>query len=255
MNTLPTVYFVVDIETTFKLRNAFDVAWKAIDRKGREYGRGSYLITEVLNMDVPYFKEKLGWYFDDTYAQQITPSSMKIVKMLFNMQVEDLLDKGHKVIFCAYNAQFDATHLNLTCEQLLGKDFLEHRIPLMDLYANWGASVPMGYTAKRTPGGYLGTSAEDAFRFEFNQDDFVERHIAWSDVVIESQLLLKVLARKQKLHMVSDAKYLKAFQYRPINARLGIGNKEAKAYKAARLDLPRGTPQVKVVEHMERMSA
>jgi hypothetical protein len=56
----PTLFMVTDIETTLKKRIAFDIAWRIIDRAGREYGSGSYVIRESFAVDVPFFKEKLG---------------------------------------------------------------------------------------------------------------------------------------------------------------------------------------------------
>ena len=106
----PTIFIVTDIETTYKHRIAFDVAWKAIDRKGKEYGRGSYVITEAFALDVPFFKEKLGWYFMDTYGHLIKPLPLLDIRERFNNLLRDLINKGHRVIFCAYNARFDAEY-------------------------------------------------------------------------------------------------------------------------------------------------
>ena len=55
-----TLFVVLDIETTLKKRIAFDVAWTITDRKGGEFGSGSYVIREAFRVDVPFFKEKLG---------------------------------------------------------------------------------------------------------------------------------------------------------------------------------------------------
>lgn len=56
----PTIWFVTDVETTMSKQIVFDIAWKAIDRKGRVYGRGSYLIREAFQHDVPWYKAKMG---------------------------------------------------------------------------------------------------------------------------------------------------------------------------------------------------
>ena len=44
----PTVFFVIDTETCRFDGMVFDIGWKAIDRKGREYSQGSYLCADVL---------------------------------------------------------------------------------------------------------------------------------------------------------------------------------------------------------------
>ena len=68
----PTLFVVTDIETTMKKRIAFDVAWKTIDKRGNEYGRGSYVIREAFRHDVPFFAHKLGPYRDwETQVHQV----------------------------------------------------------------------------------------------------------------------------------------------------------------------------------------
>ena len=64
----PTLFVVLDIETTLKKRIAFDVAWTITDRRGNDFGSGSYVLREAFAHDTPFFKEKLGHYFDDTFA-------------------------------------------------------------------------------------------------------------------------------------------------------------------------------------------
>ena len=215
---------VTDIETTLEKQIAFDVAWKGIDRKGREYCRGSYLILEAFKYDVPYFKEKLGHYFSDTYSHLVEPLPMQSIKQLYNSDVRLLQDEGHRVIFAAYNGGFDARHLGKTCNYILGDKFLDYPLELLCLWNYWALSCPMNYTAKASPSGkYLSTKAEDVFTFEFNQPDFIERHIAWSDVEIECDILLKTLARKKKIPVTRNVKEISA---RPpwiiANERAGV---------------------------------
>ena len=112
----PTLFVVLDIETTLKKRIAFDVAWTITDRKGGEFGSGSYVIREAFRVDVPFFKEKLGHYFDDTFARQIVPASIVEVRDIFNAQINALADAGHRVILTAYNARFDFTWLPHTLQ-------------------------------------------------------------------------------------------------------------------------------------------
>ena len=73
----PTLFVVLDIETTLRKRIAFDVAWTITDRKGGDFGSGSFVIREAFAVDVPFFKEKLGHYFDDAFARVITPATIE----------------------------------------------------------------------------------------------------------------------------------------------------------------------------------
>ncbi len=147
----PTLFVVLDIETTLRKRIAFDVAWTITDRKGGDFGSGSFVIREA-------------------FAR-----------------------------------------------------FLDRPFDLLDIWAYWGQSVPLTYTAPKTASGkFLSTSAESAFRFENQEPDFVERHIAWHDVQIEKQILLRALGRRKALNTVRHPSKFRGAVWRDINKRLGI---------------------------------
>ncbi len=222
----PTLFVVLDIETTMRKRIAFDVAWTITDRRGNDFGSGSYVLREAFTLDTPYFKEKLGHYFDDTFAGNITPASISEVREIFNEQINALADAGHRVILTAYNARFDFTYLPETYRQLTGnKKFLDRPFDLMDIWAYWGESVPLCYSAEKSKSGkYLSTTAQSAFRFENQDPNFVERHIAWHDVQIEKQILLKALARKKPLPVVRNPAHFRGDVWRDINERLGVAS-------------------------------
>ena len=233
MAKMPTLFMVTDIETTLKKRIAFDVAWRIINRAGREYDKGSFVIRESFRHDVPYFKEKLGHYFDDAYQQLIEPANILDVRAEYNRQINRLKGEGHRVIACAYNAAFDFKYLPETLNQLTdGKvtRWLDQPVELMDIWDYWGASVPLNYSANATDSGkYISTSAESAYRWEFNQKEFEERHIAWHDCLIEGDILLKTLKRKKPLPVVANPANFAGAIWKRINTRLGIDGKVALA--------------------------
>jgi hypothetical protein len=225
----PTLFVTVDIETTMKRRIAFDIAWKIHDRKNTEYARGSYVIREAFRHDVPFFAEKLGHYFDDAYAHLIKPANILDVKAEFNAQIKSFQDAGHRVIACAYNSAFDFKYLPETVAVLTDGQvtrWMETKVELMDIWDYWGSSVPLHYRATPSASGkYYSTSAESAYRFEFAQTDFIERHIAWSDVEIESDILCRALSRKKKMPIVSRPAEFAGNVWKRINTRLGIDGK------------------------------
>ena len=228
---LPTVFFVTDVETTMKKTIVFDIAWKAIDRKGRVYGRGSYLIRESFQHDVPWYKEKMGLYYDDAYHQRIVPTSILEARAEYNAQIANCQALGHRVILAAYNSRFDFDKLPFTLNELSGgavTRWLDNPVELMDIWDYWGESVPRHY-AKTAPvsasGKYVSTSAESAYRYEANQPDFEEYHRAWHDVEIESEILLKALSRKKKIPVVKSPAQLAGAVWKKINTRLGIDGK------------------------------
>jgi hypothetical protein len=226
----PTLFVVTDIETTLKHRIAFDIAWRIIDKSGREYNKGSYVVRESFRLDVPFFKEKLGHYFDDAYSQLIQPASIYEVREEYNGQIAALQNAGHRVIACAYNAAFDFKYLPETIQKISGdtsQRWMQRKVELMDIWDFWGLSVPLNYTAMPTASGkYISTSAESAYRWEFNQSDFEERHIAWHDCLIESDILLKTIKRKKPMPIVSRPSELAGAIWKKINTRIGIDGKK-----------------------------
>ena len=120
MTFKPTLFVVTDIETTMKHRVAFDIAWRIVDKAGKVYNQGSYVIREAFKHDVPFFKEKLGHYFDDAYSQLIKPATIFEVREEYNGQIAELKAQGHRVICCAYNAAFDFKYLPETIQKISG---------------------------------------------------------------------------------------------------------------------------------------
>lgn len=232
----PTLFVVTDIETTMRKRIAFDIAWRIVDKRGREYGSGSYVIREAFKYDVPYFAEKLGHYFDDAYSKLIKPASIVEVRNEYNRQVSELQSAGHRVILAAYNAAFDFKYLPETFNTLLGTQgisWMQHKVELLDIWDYWGASVPRHYTATPSASGkYYSTSAESAYRWEMCQSDFEERHIAWHDCLIESDILLKAVQRKKAMPVVASPKQFAGAVWKKINTRLGVDGKTQLAVAA-----------------------
>ena len=227
----PTIFIVTDVETTMGRKIVFDIAWKAIDRKGRVYGSGSYLIREAFHHDVPWFKDKMGLYYDDAYHHRIVPCTIFEARDAYNALIKSLRDAGHRVILAAYNSRFDFDKLPFTLAEITGgkiTDWLEAPADIMDIWDYWGESVPRDYVrhaSTSASGKYVSTTAESAYRYEANQPEFVEYHRAWHDVEIESEILLKALSRKKKISVVSKVSDLVGVVWKKINTRLGVDGK------------------------------
>lgn len=237
-----TLYVVTDIETTWhyrpnsknvdpetgeakSLQFAFDVAWKIIDNTGRDYSRGSYVATDVFQHATPFFKEKLGYYMEDTYAHLITPKPFAFIRNEYNAQIKALAEKGHPIVVTAYNAYFDTSHLEETSQFFFNKPFFANNVNYLDTWHTWGMSVPYSYSKKTgftQSGQFYATTAEAAYAYEANDPNFIERHIAWHDVEIESDILVKALKRSKASErvLVKDWTDLPAMCWRPINERL-----------------------------------
>jgi len=225
-----TLFVVTDIETTLRKRIAFDVAWKTINKKGKEFGRGSYVIREAFKHDVPFFKEKLGHYFDDTFSGLIVPAGILDVRNEYNRQISELQALGHRVIGAAYNAAFDFKYLPESLSILTdGAEtrWMTQKIELLDIWQAWGDTVPRIFRSRPTESGkFYSTSAESAYRWEFVKPDFEERHIAWHDCEIESEILVRALSRKKKMPIVKSPAEFVGSLYKRINTRLGVNGKD-----------------------------
>ena len=228
----PTLFVVTDIETTMKNRIAFDIAWLTIDRRGREYGQGSFLVKESFNQDMPFYREKVGNYFEDVYDRHIKPETIKHIREAYNEQIVDFQTQGYRVIAAAYNAVFDFTHLPRTLNHLTNgrlMRWLDQKVEILDIWDYWGLSVPKHYAkvAKPTESGkFISTSAESAYAYEFNIPHFVEKHMAYDDCKIEAQLLQKVLSRKKPMPIYDSPGKLPGAVWKKINTRLGIDGKQ-----------------------------
>jgi hypothetical protein len=223
MKNEKTLFVVLDIETTDKKRLAFDVAWTITDKQGNDYGSGSYLISEVLKLDKPYYKDKWSQYLLDLEAGKIAYATISEVIDTLNDQIANLKAKGHRVIICAYNARFDLTWLPYTYLYVTNDrtNKFDQWNDLLDIWDFWGESVPLSYDAHKTQSGkYLSTSAESAFRYEYQQPDFVEMHIGWHDVAIEKDILLKTLKRKKKMPIVQSKEQFEGAVWKKINERV-----------------------------------
>ena len=78
---------------------------------------------------------------------------------------------------------------------------------LADIWGNWANSAPKSYDAPRTASGkFLSTSAENVYRFESQQPDFIEAHTAFADTEIEAEILVRTLKRKKKFKIVRNPK-------------------------------------------------
>lgn len=224
MKNEKTLFVVLDIETTKFKRLAFDVAWTITDKQGNDYGSGSYLITEVLKLDVPFYKDKWPQYLIDLEAGKIAYATISEVIDTLNQQISNLKEKGHRVILCAYNARLDMTWLPYTYIQVTddkNTDKFDQWTDLMDIWHYWGQSVPKLYDAELTASGkYLSTSAESAFRYEYQQPNFVEMHIGWHDVAIEKDILLRTLKRKKAMPVVQTKEQFAGNVWKQINERV-----------------------------------
>ncbi len=216
------LYCIVDSETTKKNGLVFDMAYMFVDKAGKIYTKNSFLFKDVLAVEEAWYKEKVSQYWTLTYKRMIKPVTFKVGRKVFNSDVAYFRKEGYKVIFCAYNAPFDIRALGTTSEALTKEKFLtRENIPLhlFDLWHGWISNCPIdyGYVAPWThekPGTInpktgrpfpwnIATNAESVYKYIADLNHFEEKHIAHSDILIEYIILMDILNRKKKMHVVT----------------------------------------------------
>ncbi len=222
------LYCIVDCETTKKNGLVFDMAYRVIDKKRTLYAVGSFLFKDVLAIEEAWYKEKVSQYWLLVNKGKIKPVTFKVGRRIFNRQIAALQAKGYKIIFCAYNAAFDISHLGMTSEELTKQKFLDVKMPLFDLWHGWVAGCPVeyGYFAPFTvpapgkkPAWNIKTSAEVVYKWLSDDAKFEEKHIAHSDVLIEEIILMDILKRKKKMHIVKSPKDFVAMPWKIAQER------------------------------------
>ena len=216
----PTVFFVIDTETCRFDGMVFDIGWKAIDRKGREYSTGSYLCPDVLQTDTPYYRKKIAAYWFKA-NKAITPVNFATCRNIFNQEVSRIQNRGHRVVVCAYNAAFDQRVLDKTTKTMVGKKskFIKSkRVDWLDIWLFWALSCPQA--AKKMPklkSGRIRTTAEAVAQFEI-ASDYEHLHEGLADAEGEAEILRTILGRKKKIPFNE----LDARPSRIANERLGL---------------------------------
>lgn len=218
--TQKQIFVVLDTETTKRNGLVFDAGWTSIDRKGNHYGKGSYLFRDVLVQDDPFYREKIGNYWEMAWQHDVRPITFANFRDRFNRHLNKLRKMNFEPIICAYNAAFDTRQLSLTAMKMLGKRFLTHPTRLLDIWDAWASSCPKRYIAERSASGNVRSRAEDVYKFEMKLPHFEEAHTGYEDTKIEAQILLKVLARKQSLPIVTHPSQFCGDPWRKVQQRI-----------------------------------
>jgi len=204
MTVQKNAYVVLDTETSGWSKLVFDFGWTTIDKRGNVLGKADLNFLDVVATEKPYFWNKVAGYARRQRKGIHKMTSFAVGQRLFNMHIAHLKAQGYRVIVCAYNAAFDVRALGGTAKRMkTGDKFMRHSVELLDIWGNWAISAPKTYTAPRTASGrFLSTSAENVYRFETQQPDFVEAHTAFEDTRIEAQILQRILKRKKRVKVV-----------------------------------------------------
>lgn len=230
------LYALIDTETTMRNGLVFDFAYIFFDKAGQVYGKHSFLFKDVMAVEEPFFKEKIANYWKLVEKGLIKPVSFKVARYHFNRVLAKYNALGFEIVLCAYNATFDVGVLGKTTAALMGVDpvtdkhfkFLTQPVKLFDVMHGWAATCPKEYgkfapfnepKPGKKPTGNISTTAENVYRYESGDPSFVERHVAFEDAIIEKDIMLRILARKKKMHIVTNPADFAAHPWKIVQER------------------------------------
>lgn len=206
-------YLVTDIETANFVDDAlaYDVGIAIADRKGTIYEKFSFACAEIFNdtdlMTSAYYAEKIP-----TYHAEIAEGSRKLANLYeIRKTIFDLCSKYEVKAILAYNAYFDNSGLNRTQRYVTKSKyrwFFPYGIPV---HCIWHMACQVICTQKRyydfcvengyvSKAGNIHTSAEVVYRFLTNNTDFTEEHKGLDDVLIETEIFAKCIAKKKAMN-------------------------------------------------------
>jgi len=189
-----TKFLVLDVETDGR-DNVVDLGWCLRTRK-EVLGSGGFLMMDIFAKKGSYYSKD---YLGMADRREIEPTLFEQAREFINNLVNSL---DGRVILCAYNASFDRRALNKTSLRHDGTFFFNRYFDWMDIWRAWADVAPRAYRELApfsASGKYLSTTAENVYRFEFQDPWFEEAHTGEADAIIESDILDRVLKRKKRL--------------------------------------------------------
>lgn len=199
-----TSFLVLDIETCKKSNNIiFDIAFSVYNRKEGIKGIAGYLVEE--NRDqIPYYADRLKRY--DEYLSQEKYSYKPFITIMAIMK--GIIRKYSVKFGVAYNSGFDFGKIELACKMAGIENPLQNLVEI-DLYHTTCQTLGKQKFYKNfveqnnlvTPKGNRKTNAETFYGYMIQNPDFQEEHTGYGDVLIEIEILDRVLRQKKKMKL------------------------------------------------------
>jgi len=202
------IYAIIDTETANGLKNplCYDVAVIVFDKKGNEYFRKNWLVSNVWNNErmfkTAYYAWKRPLY--DNIETEITNT------YTFISELNTILEQYAVNYLLAYNLKFDLNSINKTVERFTyNSKFNTDNVDYIDV---WNVAIDILMNNKNyktfcrengfiSDAGNYKTSAEVCYRYLTNEIDFDESHTAMDDCEIEMTIFLTCVKRKKKIEI------------------------------------------------------
>lgn len=214
-------YIVLDTETGNGIKEGeklnldyslvYDCGFAVVDKTGKVYEMWSFINYDIFFgmsdiMKTCYYAEKLPQYFDDLHE-----GTRKITNTYgMKKALKDTIERFNVGVVACHNARFDVKALNNTIRYTTSSKyryFIPYDIEIWDtlkmsrdvilkmptykMYAEW-------YNLK-TATGRMSATAESLYRFITKEPEFIEKHTALEDVLIEKDILTYCLKQHKKM--------------------------------------------------------
>lgn len=209
------MYAVIDTETAGSIGSplVYDLGVSIIDKQGRIYAQGNWLIKEIFFkkslMDNAYYGNKRPLYYKMLENDEIGTSSLK--GALY--QVNQMLEEWEVSTIMAYNLQFDLRAIDNSWKKS-GNSWKSHGsiewlwkdYQIQDIWGMACETIYQSFTFKQqaieydkfTKAGNPLTNAEVGYQFLEDDHTFKEDHTALSDTVIEAKIFAHCVRQKKK---------------------------------------------------------
>lgn len=199
-------FLILDVETTNSLDDAliYDLGFAVIDKTGKIYENGSYVIADIfLNdelMKEAYFAEKIPQYKEDLRNGKRIMRRWKTLKFI----IRDIVKQYNITKVLAYNVRFDWNAI-LTTERYLTKSRFRYFLPFgcypVDILkmARKKYKNNENYLSFCKKNDYMISenrprfTAEVMYRFLSKDEDFIESHTGFEDVLIEKDIFVNCI--------------------------------------------------------------
>lgn len=202
-------------EVDAHLMRTYNIGWCVMDANtGDIVKEHDYIVSDVFSdssiMRNAYYANKLPFYWEGIRNGTVSTGSLQDVRAIVK---NDCKEFGIERMW-AYNCKFDYIALNSTidaCSHGYAKMFIPYGVKMLDIWELFGRTfaATKKYVKYCRDNGFVSasgnpkTSAEIAYRYLTQDNEFIEDHTALSDAKIEAYILRRCLVRKPNIKKAS----------------------------------------------------
>lgn len=185
----------------------YDIGYIVHDIKGNVIEKRSFVVGDIFfgesqKMQSAYYADKIPKYLEEIQRGERIVLPFRTIMNI----IHDDIKKYDVTIINAYNTYFDLTVLNNTARYLnIAKYFFPYDVIFWDTMKMISVLTGKKYDRYCHENGFITStgrskkSAEVVYRYISGQNDFIEEHRAYDDVIIELEIYKKCRSKKKKM--------------------------------------------------------